>query len=357
MPDTHEDIRRRLFDAAWETPTYAPEVGKTIGRARRRAAITIGGAALAVALAIVVAASSFPVDPEERTAVHPKGVDNREFLVDIASGKVTEISDMPIFEGVWNLDVSPDGRRVAFASDTTGSDEIYVANLDGTGLDQVTEGSADVGEPHLSPSGEEVAYWTLDESAVRNIYVTDLATGRTRRLTRGSSDVWALDWSPDGRSILYTATVVVEPDVEGFFFPNTPRYQLRAVDVRTREIEGVAGGPKMLAYDGTWTANGILFVRGRGLTADRADRVDLALLAPQGGGPQSVARIAIDDLEHVWSPRVSPDGATIAYVRIFEGREHVFLVDPATGRSRALRPGFQISWVDADTLLVQDWPA
>jgi hypothetical protein len=112
----------------------------------------------------------------------------------------------------------------------------------------------------------------------------------------------------------------------------------------------------MLAYDGTWAADGILFVRGRGLTADRADRADLALIAPRGR-PRSVVQVGLGDLEDVWSPHVSPNGTTIAYVRHFQGLEHVFLADLTTGRSWALLPGFLISWVDADTLLVQDRPA
>jgi dipeptidyl aminopeptidase/acylaminoacyl peptidase len=358
MPDTHEDIRRRLFDAAWEAPAYAPAVEKTIGRARRRAAITIGGAALAVILGIVVAASSFPIDPEERTAIHPKGVDNREFLVDITSGKVTEISGLPILESAWYLDVSPDGRRIAFTSDTTGSREIHVADLDGTGLEQVTEGSHDVGEAHLSPSGEEVAYWALDGKGVRNIHVTDLATGRSRRITDESVDTWGLEWSPDGHSILYSVSIAAEPTgvEEGYFNVNATLNIMRSVDVRTRRIENVFGGAKTMAYDGTWTPDGILFVRGIGQVNGFPERVDLAVLEATGRA-RGVVPLAIDYWdERAWSPQLSPDGRTIAYVRVFEGTEHVFLADLETGRTWELRRGFLASWVDADTLLVQDAP-
>ena len=46
MPeDTFQDIRERLFEAAWDAPTYPPAPERTVARARRRAARTIGGAA------------------------------------------------------------------------------------------------------------------------------------------------------------------------------------------------------------------------------------------------------------------------------------------------------------------------
>ena len=50
MPDTHEDIRRRLFDAAWDAPAYAPAAERTVARARRRAGTTIIGSTLVVYL-------------------------------------------------------------------------------------------------------------------------------------------------------------------------------------------------------------------------------------------------------------------------------------------------------------------
>ena len=358
MPDTHEDIRRRLFDAAWETPAYPPEAERTIGRARRRATITIGGTALAVVLTIVLATSSLRIGPKEQTAIPPRSTDLREFLIDVDTGKVTEISDMPILERAWHVNVSPDGRQIAFASDATGSIEIYLANLDGTELEQVTEGSTDVGDPHVSPSGEEIAYWALDGSGIRNVHVTDLASGRSRRITRESVDVWGLEWSPDERSILYSVSIAAEPTgvEEGYFHVNSTLNLMRAVDVQTRRIEKVFGGEKTMAYDGVWTPDGILFVRGTGQVGGIPERVDLAVLDATGR-PQRVVDLDVEYWdEQVYSPQPSPDGRTIAYTRAFEGAEHVFLADVETGRTWELHRGFTASWVDADTLLVQDVP-
>jgi WD40 repeat protein len=359
MPDTHEDIRRRLFDAAWETPVYAPAPERTVVRARRHAATTIFGGALAVVIAVVVAAASFPVAPKERTAVPDEGLDDREYLVDIASGRVTEITETPALEGAWFLDVSPDGQRIAFTTDTTGSQQLYIANLDGSGLRQLTRGFADVAQPVWSPEGDRIAFIGLEaDGVVRNIHVVDVGTGRWRRVTNESKDTWSPEWSPDGRSILFNVTVEgPEFGEEGTFLLNTPSRQLRTIDLGSRDSRKVFGGKNVEAYDATWTPMGIAFIRGRGLSPTRARQVDLVMLAGGSGVPEQLVEIPVRGDEWASTPEASPDGSTIAFVRVLDGTEQVLLLDVPTGSTRVLRPGFRISWVDTDTLLVQDWPA
>ena len=355
MPDTHDDIRRRLFNAAWETPAYAPAPERTVSRARRRAAATIGGGVLAAILVIVVAASSLPVDMGDRTGGPPTSTDHREFLVDVRSGKTTEIWDTPSMEGAaWPV-ISPNGQQVAFISEAAGGPHVSVANLDGTDLRPVSRGFAGVGGPTWSPDGQDIAFWALDRSAVRNIHVVHLETGRTRTITHEAQDLWALDWSPDGRSILYTTAVATsQGETDGFYFPNLPGYQVRRVDVGTGEVEKVFGRRGAYGWDGTWTPEGIMFVRGREVRGGQAQRFDLAVLDATGAPARSIFEF---DLEHggeVYAPMLSPDGTMVAYARPFEGQDHVFLLDVATGQTRDLRLGSWMNWVDADTLLVQD---
>ncbi len=194
MPDTHEDLRRRLFDAAWETPAYAPAAERTVTRARRRAGTTIIGGSLVVILAVVIGASSFELAQEERTAIRPTGTtDDREFLVDVSSGQTTELTEIDAFEQAWWPDVSPDGERIAFTTDATGSPQVYVANLDGSGLRQLTRGLPDVAAPVWSPraTGSPTSVWararTLSGACTSSTSPRDARGGsRTSRRTRGS---------------------------------------------------------------------------------------------------------------------------------------------------------------------------
>jgi Tol biopolymer transport system component len=56
-------------------------------------------------------------------------------------------------------DFSPDGRRIAFQSDRSGSTEIWVCEKDGSHPRQVTSfGHGDTGMPRWSPDGLRIAF-------------------------------------------------------------------------------------------------------------------------------------------------------------------------------------------------------
>src|SRR5262245_48947373 len=238
MPeDTFEDIRERLFEAAWDAPAYPPAPERTVARARRRAATTIGGAALAAILAILVAASVLPFDPRVEKVGTTTQVDDREWLVDIGTGASTEITSNPTFQRAWWPVVSPDGRRIAFTSDRTGSPQLYLADLDGSNVRQLTSGFSDVYDVAWSPTGDRIVFGAFDPefSLTRNLYVVDVETERVRRLTRETKDPWSPDWSPDGESILYSVIIPGEnPTLVQTNGVNSG--QLRLVDVETRRV-------------------------------------------------------------------------------------------------------------------------
>ena len=54
---------------------------------------------------------------------------------------------------------SPDGKKIAFASDRTGTDEIWICDADGTNPIQVTNfGGPVVGSPRWSPDGKQIVF-------------------------------------------------------------------------------------------------------------------------------------------------------------------------------------------------------
>jgi Tol biopolymer transport system component len=55
-------------------------------------------------------------------------------------------------DGKWNPSWSPDGRRIAFASDRDGNREIYVMNADGSGQINLTNNPADDWGSSWSPA-------------------------------------------------------------------------------------------------------------------------------------------------------------------------------------------------------------
>ncbi|MFZ1700761.1 MAG: winged helix-turn-helix domain-containing protein [Pyrinomonadaceae bacterium] len=54
--------------------------------------------------------------------------------------------------------ISPNGRRIAFASNTDGNWELYLMNADGTGQLRLTRNRANDSMPHFSPDGKKIIF-------------------------------------------------------------------------------------------------------------------------------------------------------------------------------------------------------
>ena len=68
---------------------------------------------------------------------------------------------------------SPDGRRIAFASDRDGGSNIYVMNADGSGVARLTDSSAGDYGPAWSPDGRRIAFASERDGDARNIYMVE----------------------------------------------------------------------------------------------------------------------------------------------------------------------------------------
>ena len=101
--------------------------------------------------------------------------------------------------------VSLDGSRIAFASNRTGTKEIWVANADGTNQTQLTsfDGPA-VGSARWSPDGKSI---TFDGYATgsSDIYVVTADGGNPLRLTNEPTNEVRPSWSHDGKWIYFSS--------------------------------------------------------------------------------------------------------------------------------------------------------
>ncbi len=106
----------------------------------------------------------------------------------------------------WSFepDYSPDGKRVAFLSDRSGSVEVWVAEADGRNPRQWTSlGQPSLGSPRWSPEGRRIAFTVPGRDGSSIHIVEDPATAP--RLVQGSHHCGYLTWSPDGESIYFNS--------------------------------------------------------------------------------------------------------------------------------------------------------
>lgn len=100
---------------------------------------------------------------------------------------------------------SPDGRQLAFVNwnpdHRTGRD-IYVINVDGTGLRQLTDHPAHDRWPAWAPNGRQIAFYSTRNNNSGGIFLMDTDGKNVKELTNG--DEIYPSWSPDGKRIAFS---------------------------------------------------------------------------------------------------------------------------------------------------------
>ena len=101
---------------------------------------------------------------------------------------------------------SPDGRRLAFSSDRTGYEEIWVSNADGSEPVQLTDLRHPLTEQaDWSPGGDMLSFVSQDR-AHRQIYEVRSSGGPAHALTSEEGVRNGGGWSRDGSGYYYTST-------------------------------------------------------------------------------------------------------------------------------------------------------
>jgi dipeptidyl aminopeptidase/acylaminoacyl peptidase len=248
-------------------------------------------------------------------------------------------------ESISNPRISPDGTIIVFTRsfvDTTKDQSqanLWVVDVGGQRLRQLTEGAWRDTAPVFSPEGDRIAFLS-NRSGSTQIHVMWTDTRETAQLTRVERDPSDLAWSPDGRRIAFTMQVPDDSPILQVKLPPTPKGAQRSkgavvIDRPSWASDGVGplprgyrhvfivdaqtgGTPRRVTtgdYNHTspaWSADGkMLYVSGiRKPDADylRGDTEIYAIDLASGQVRALTSREGPDN-----NPKVSPDGRWIAY--------------------------------------------
>jgi Tol biopolymer transport system component len=106
-----------------------------------------------------------------------------------------------------NADYAPDGRRIVFGSNRSGTRDIWTCDSEGAHCQTVTSfgGSYATGSPRWSPDGRHIAF-DSGAGGRMHIYVVDANGGSPRRLTDDQTGGIVPRWSRDGAWIYFSSS-------------------------------------------------------------------------------------------------------------------------------------------------------
>ncbi|HEU0044021.1 amidohydrolase family protein [Sphingomonas sp.] len=260
--------------------TEAPEDKVTRPESVADAAPTPTASATPAPAATTAAPVATPAKPPKWDVNAPRGLRTKEVRIDTDEGSwmnvdvspdgrqiafdlLGDIYTMPIAGGMprriaqglafeHQPRFSPDGRRIAFTSDRGGGDNIWVMNVDGSDKRQVTkEDFRLLNQPTWSPDGRFIAakkHFTTGRSlGTGEVWLYHVTGGGGVQLVKRASEQLQKElgepiFAPDGKGIFYTRNTTPGPIFEYAQHSRTGLFDIERYDLNTGEVDTAVSG-------------------------------------------------------------------------------------------------------------------
>jgi len=308
-----------------------------------------------------------------QTLIAPEAITDPKQIASKADARVEKnlsIEKLYMTRQVGGATWSPDGKTVAFVSNLSGRNNIWVVPSEGGWPTQLTVSNERQTSPTWSPDGKWIAYTSdYDGDEQWDIFLVSPKTGQIVNLTNTREIAEeSPTWSHDGRYLAY----IVKPKTSSVF-------EIDVYDTVMRDVKHLTTGTAKdrMNVAPIWSADGAFIVytqeQAKG-TDSNIFVVDVAtsqstLLTPHDGEYTYSANDVSPDGKHVlitsnagdghdnvglldipskkirWLTRekwessggsFSPDGKLLTYTGNVDGNSDIYLYDFASGKARAL---------------------
>jgi len=167
------------------------------------------------------------------------------FVARVDGTDVQKITDNPEYDA--EPIISSDGKRIVFGSKRFGDFDVYVMHADGSNLRRLTDRVGYDGGPWFSPDGSRIVWraWypetEADRSLWRNcmennyivpvpldLWVMDSDGSNKRRILHNKATNFAPSWHPDGKRIIFSSNMDDWREDTGRFGHNFELYLIHA---------------------------------------------------------------------------------------------------------------------------------
>jgi TolB protein len=210
--------------------------------------------------------------------------------------------------------------KIAFVATRSGKKEIYTADIDGSGVVQLTHDGAISVAPSLSPNGQHLVY-TGYQSGYADVYEIDLASGSRNRIIKYPGTNSGAAFSPDGHKLALTLSKDGNPEI----------YVTSAGGGGAHRVTHSPGADS----SPTWSPDGNEII----YSSDEGGSPKLYRISASGGSPRPVSTGYGYNTEPSWSP----DGKKVAFT-IRSGGFQIALTNLEGGGGRVLGEGQDPVW-------------
>jgi TolB protein len=223
---------------------------------------------------------------------------------------------------------SPSGKTILFASNRNGNYDLYLKQLDGDILTQLTTDIGDVSSASFSPDGKQVVFSNSVGGKPSALWTVDSDGKHALLLYEGAGNIASPVWSPNGKSIAFAMSSAAAPE----------SYEVFILDLETKNIAPVTKGHlENTGGSVDWSPDGRFLLLFAGKPGDN----DIYTLELVSGEIKQLTKGGNNA-----SPSWSPDGRWIVFnsMRATAGNANIFIMRPDGSDVRQLTNDTEPDW-------------